>query len=159
VGRSEERFSDWGAPVDEQLTTRAVPQPKPSDVDGLGAVCVDNASKTQVQTEPTKSAEPSGQPVDLQIPVERLLADAAGRQPLGFEAVGQVGDRLLEALRDGREVMLVDRDQRRVGLEAEAVGKVKCAGNRYPISAGSGLGLRLCGMTRVLPQAPGCAID
>jgi hypothetical protein len=159
VGRSEERFSHGRTPVDQQLTTRAVPQSKPSDVGRLGTVCPDNASKTQVQTEPTKSAEPSGQPVDLQIPVERLLADAGWRLPLGFEAVGQVGDRLLEALRDGLEVMLVDRDQRRVGLDAEAVGKVKCAGNRYPISAGSGLGLRLCGMTRVLPQALGCAID
>ena len=43
---------------------------------------------------------------------------------------GQVGDRLLEALRDGREVLLVAGDQRRVGLGREPVGKVKRAGSQ-----------------------------
>ena len=56
--------------------------------------------------------------------------DAAGRLALGVEAVGQVGDRLLEALRDGREVLLVAGDQRRVGLGGEVVGKVERAGRQ-----------------------------
>ena len=60
----------------------------------------------------------------------RLLAGAAGRPALGVEAVGQVGDRLLEALRDGREVLLVGGDQRRVGLGGEVVGKVERAGGQ-----------------------------
>ncbi len=77
----------------------------------------------------TGSAQASGQPVDLHVPVHRLLAYAAGRHALGIEAVGQVGDRLLEALRDGREVLLVASDQRRVGLGGEVVGKVKRAGS------------------------------
>ena len=89
---------------------------EPSDVHGLGAVCADHVSEAQVQTEATQGAQASGQPVDLHVPVHRLLADAAGRLALGIEAVGQVGDRLLEALRDGREVLLVAGDQRRVGL-------------------------------------------
>ena len=42
----------------------------------------------------------------------------------------KVGDRLPEALRDGREVLLVAGDQRRVGLVGEAVGKVKRAGGQ-----------------------------
>ena len=42
----------------------------------------------------------------------------------------QTGDRLLEALRDGREVLLVAGDQRRVSLAGEAVGKVKRAGSQ-----------------------------
>jgi len=51
---------------------------------------------------------------DLHVPVHRRLARAAGRQALGVEAVGQVGDRAFEALRDGCEVPLVVGDQRRV---------------------------------------------
>ena len=87
-------------------------------------------SEAQVQTEATQRAQASGQPVDLHVPVHRLLANAAGRLALGIEAVGQVGDRVLEALRDGREVLLVAGDQRRVGLGGEVFGKVKRAGNQ-----------------------------
>ncbi len=68
--------------------------------------------------------------MDLHVPVHRPLAYAAGRLALGIEAVRQVGDRLLEALRDGRELLLVAGDQRRVGLAGEAVGKVKRAGSQ-----------------------------
>jgi hypothetical protein len=60
--------------------------------------------------------------VDLQVPVHRLLAGATRCPALGIEAVGQLGDRLLEAVRDGREVLLVAGDQRRVGLRGEVVG-------------------------------------
>jgi hypothetical protein len=63
--------------------------------------------------------------VDLQVSVHRLLAFAAGRLALSIEAFGQVGDRLLEGLRDGREVLLVAGDQRWVGLRG-VVGKVEC---------------------------------
>src|SRR6202035_1072465 len=90
----------------------------------------DDVSQAQVQTEATQGAQASGQPVDLHVPVHRLLAYAAGRLALGIEAVGQVGDRLLEALRDGREVLLVAGDQRRVGLGGEVVGKVERAGSQ-----------------------------
>ena len=130
VGRSEERLSRGGAPVEQQPATRAVGEAKPSDVHGLGIVCADDASQAQVQTEAAQDAQASGQPVDLHVPVHRLLADAAGRLALGIEAVGQVGDRLLQALRDGREVLLVAGDQHRVGLGGEAVGKVKRAGSQ-----------------------------
>ena len=162
VGRSEERLGRGGAPVEQQPTTRAVGEAESSDVHGLGVVRADHVSEAQVQTEATQGAQASGQPVDLQVPVHRLLARAAGRLALGVEAVGQVGDRLLEALRDGREVLLVAGDQRRVGLGGEVVGKVERAGSQghsaTPISVGSGLGRRFCGTTGVLPQAPGCAI-
>jgi hypothetical protein len=62
-------------------------------------------------------------------PIHRLLAYAAGRLALGIQAAGQVGDRLPQAFRDGREVLLVVSDQRRVGLGVEAFGKVKRAGS------------------------------
>ena len=45
----------------------------------------------------------------------------AGAWRARHQAVGQVGDRLLEALRDSREVLLVAGDLRRVGLEGEVV--------------------------------------
>ena len=179
MGGSEERLGRGGAPVEQQPAARAVGEAQPSDVHGLGVVRADDPSEAQVQAEAAQDAQAGGQPVDLQVPVHRRLADAAGRPALGVEAVGQLGDRLLEALRDGREVLLVAGDQRRVGLGGEAVGKVKRAGGqgvhgissdlrslaplarrrRLGSCAGSGLGRRLCGTTRVLPQAPGCAID
>jgi hypothetical protein len=68
--------------------------------------------------------------VDLQVPVHRLLADAAGRLALGVEAIGQAGDRLLQALCDGREVLFITGDQLRVGLGGEVAGKVKRAGSQ-----------------------------
>ena len=116
VGRAEERLGRGRAPVEQQPATRAVGEAEPADVDGLGVVGADHVPEAQVQTEAPQGAQASGQPVDLQVPVHRLLAHAAGRPALGVEAVGQVGDRLLEALRDGREVLLVAGDQRRVGL-------------------------------------------
>jgi hypothetical protein len=116
------------------LVTCAVPEAKPSDVHGLGVVRADHASEAQVQTEATQSTQASGQPVDLLVPVHSPPAFAAGRPALGVEAVGQVGDRLLEALRDGREVPLVAGDQPRVGLGGEVVGKVKrAAGQRVHV--------------------------
>ena len=116
VGRSEERLGRGRAPVDQQPAARPVGEAKPSDVHRLGVVCPDDASEAQVQAEATQGTQPGGQPVDLHVPVQCLLADAAGRLPLGVEAGGQVGDRLFEGLRDGREVLLVTGDQRRVGL-------------------------------------------
>ena len=68
--------------------------------------------------------------MDLQVAVHRRLAGAAGRPALGVEAVGEVGERLLEALRDGREVPLVAGDQGRVGLGGEVVGKSERGGQR-----------------------------
>ena len=130
VGRPEERLSHGGAPVDQQPAARAVGEAESSHVHGLGMVRADDASEAQVQAEAAQGAQAGGQPVDLHVPVHRLLADAAGRLALGLEAAGQVGDRLLEALRDGREVLLVARDQRRVGLGGETVGKIKRAGSQ-----------------------------
>lgn len=63
--------------------------------------------QAQVQTEAAQRAQASGQPVDLDVPVHRLLAEAAGRPARGVEAFGQLGDRLRQALREGREVLLV----------------------------------------------------
>src|SRR5215468_4556877 len=91
-------------------------------------LCADDAPEAQVQTEAAKDAQAGGQPVDLHVPVQRLLAQGGGRLAFGIEAAGQVGDRPLEALRDGREVLLVAGDQRRVGLGGEPVRKVKRAG-------------------------------
>jgi len=64
---------------------------------------------------------------------------AAGCQAHGIEAAGQLGDRLHEALRDGREMLLVAGDQRRVGLGGEVVGRVKRAGSQGVHVIGSDL--------------------
>ena len=130
VGRSEERLGRGRTPVEQQPAALAIREAKSSDVHGLGAVCADHVSEAQVQAEATQGAKASGQPVDLHVPVHRLLAYAAGRLAFGIDAVGQVGDRLLQALRDGHEVLLVVGDQRRVGLGSEAVGKVERAGSQ-----------------------------
>ena len=130
VGRPEERLGRRRAPVDEQPAALAVREAEASDVHGLGVVGADHVSEAQVQAEAAQGAQAGGQPVDLHVPVHRLLAEAAGRPARGVEAVGQVGDRLLEALRDGGEVLLVAGDQRGVGLGCEVVGKVKRAGGQ-----------------------------
>lgn len=77
--------------------------------------------------------------MDLRVPVHRLPTHAAGRPALGIEAVGQFGDRLLKALREGREVLLVTGDQCRVGLGGKVVGKVKHAGGQRVHVIGSDL--------------------
>jgi hypothetical protein len=51
-------------------------------------VSADHAPEAQVQTEATQEAQTGRQPVDLQVPVERLLANSAGRLPLGIETLG-----------------------------------------------------------------------
>ena len=122
MGRPEERLSSGRTPVEQQPAARLVLEAKPSDVHGLGIVRADDAPEAQVQAEAAQDAQAGRQPVDLHVPVHRPLAYAAGRPALGIEAAGQVGDRLLEALRDGREVLLVAGDQRRVGLGGEPVG-------------------------------------
>jgi hypothetical protein len=108
--------------------------------------------------------------VHLGVPVHCLLADAAGRPELGLEAAGEVGDRLLEGVRDRGEVPLVGGDQRRVGLGGETAGKVKRTRGQWvhpissDVSAGSGsagasLGGRLYATNGGLRQAPGSAIS
>ena len=149
VGRSEERLGGGSTPVDQQLTTRAVGEAEPTDVHRLGGCRAPTMCPRQrSSTEPTQGAQPSGQPVDLHVPLHRLLADAAGRLALGIEAVGQLGDRLLEALRDGREMLLVAGDQRRVGLGGEAgrEGQTRwwSRGSRHQLRSG----IRHCGLGR-----------
>ena len=175
VGRAEERLGDRGPPVDQQPAAGAVGQAEPPDVDRLrvaaGAVVgADHPPEAQVEAEPAQGPQPGRQPVHLGVPVHRLLADAAGRPELGLEAAGEVGDRLLEGVRDRREVPLVGGDQRRVGLGGETVGKVKGTRGQWvhpissDVSAGSGsagasLGGRLYGTTGGLRQARGSAIS
>jgi hypothetical protein len=68
--------------------------------------------------------------VDLEIPVHGFLSGAAGPLACGIHPVGQIGDRLLEAPRDVREVLLVAGDQCRVGLRRETVRKVEGTGGQ-----------------------------
>ncbi len=174
VGRAEERLGHRGTPVDQQPAARAVGEAEPSDVDRLGV-----RPRVVARTiRPRHRSRPNRRRVRSRadsrctsgVPVHGLLADAAGRPELGVEAAGQVGDRLLEAVRDRREVLLVGGDQRRVGLGGETVGKVKRTRGQWvhpissDVSAGSGsagasLGGRLYGTTGGLRQAPGSAIS
>lgn len=126
----EERRGRRGTPVDQQPAARAVGEADASDVQGLGVVGTDHVSKTQVQAEAVQGAQPARQPVDLLVAVHRLPAEAAGVAALGVETGGEFGDRLLEALRDRREVLLVAGDQLRVGFGGQPVGKVERAGGR-----------------------------
>src|SRR5205807_9799627 len=103
VGRPEERLGRGGAPVDQQPASLAVREAESSDVHGLGVNRADDAPEAQVQAEAPQGAQPRGKPVDLHVPVQRLLADAAGRFAYDFEAAGELGDRVLEAIRDSRE--------------------------------------------------------
>src|SRR6202042_3803226 len=86
VRRSEERLSGRRTPGEQEPTTSAVREAKSSDVDRLGVVCADDAPEAQVQPEAAQGAQAGGQPVDLRVPVHRLLAYAAGRLELGLEA-------------------------------------------------------------------------
>lgn len=140
VGGPEERLGRGGPPVDEQPAARAVGEAEPSDVHRLGVVGSDHVPQAQVQAEAAQGAQPGAEPVDLGVPVHRLLADAAGRPAGGVEGGGQVGDRLLQALRDGREVPLVGGGQRRVGLGGEALGKGEHAGGQGIQVSSSGFG-------------------
>ena len=128
VGRREERLGRGGAPVDQEPTTRAICEAEPSDIRGLGAVCADHAAKAEVQAVATQQAQASGQPVNLQVPIQRPLPLAPRGLALGVEALRQVSDLLLQALRDGREVLLVASNQRRVGLGDKMLGKVERSG-------------------------------
>ena len=92
---------------------------------GSAARLGDDAAQAEVEGEAAQRAQASGQAVDLVVAVHGLLAGAAGVLALGVEPVGQVGDRLLEALGDPGEVLLVGGDQRRVGLGGEVVGQVE----------------------------------
>ena len=139
VGGAEVRLCGRRAPVDQQPTTRAVGEAESSDVNRLGVVRDDDASEAQVETEATQGAQARGEPVDLQVPVHRLLTDAAGRRALGLQSRREGGDRLFEACRDGREVLLVAGDLLRVGLRGELVREVECAGRRGGDVVGAGL--------------------
>jgi hypothetical protein len=135
VGRSEEWLSRGRSPVEQQPATLVVGEAEAPDVDGVRVVGVDDVTEAEVQAEAAQSAQSGGDPVDLHVAVHRALADAAGGLSLDIEAFGQLGDRLLEAVRDRCEMLLVGGDEGWVGFGGEVVGKVKCAGSQgvHPI--------------------------
>ena len=92
VGRAEERLGRGGAPVDQQPATRAVGEAEASDVHGLGVVRADHVPEAQVQAEAAQGAQAGGQPVDLQVPVHRLLARCR-RAPCARHRGGRTGRR------------------------------------------------------------------
>jgi hypothetical protein len=130
VRRREERLGCGGTPVDQQPTTSAVGEADPPDVQRLGALCADHAAKAQVETEATQHPQVSGQPVDLQVPIQRRSPRALWSPALGIEAIRQVGDLLRQALRDGCQVLLVAGDQRRIGLGDKTFGKIEHPGGQ-----------------------------
>ena len=92
VGGAEERLGGGGAPVDEQPTAGAVGEAEAADVDRLGAVGADDATEAQVQPEAAQRPQPRGQPVDLQVPVQRLPGPAPpGALRSASSRGGQVG--------------------------------------------------------------------
>ena len=96
--------------------------------------------------------------MDLQVPVECGLALAAWSSALGVQAVGQVGDRLLESGRHGGQVLFVGHDQGRVGLGGEAVGKGETAVDACTASAPiSAFAQVTASGPMILGQAPGLA--
>jgi hypothetical protein len=119
-------------------------------------------AQAQVQAEAAQRAQAAGEPADGLVPVQRPPSRAAGRPALLIETVGQLGDRLLEAPPDGREMPFVVGDQPWIGLGGEVVWKIKRAGgqrvhNQLRSEAAcpyAGLGRRFCAITGVLPQVP-----
>nr|BFE70663.1 hypothetical protein GCM10020092_039640 [Actinoplanes digitatis] len=156
--RAEERLGDRRAPVDEQPAARAVGEAAPPDVHRLGFVRTDHAAQAQVGAEAPQIPKAGGQPEDLLVPVQRPLPGAAGRPACGVEAVGQLGGQLIEALGDGREVLLVAGDQGQLGLGGQALGKVEHAGAQ---AAAHGVNLfhfrRLWPWPAILRYDPGLA--
>ena len=130
MGRGEERLRRDRTPVDQQRAARTVPKAKPPDVHRPGAARADHAPQAQIQAEAAQDTQPGGQPVDLHVPVHRRLPDPAGRPALGLETLRQPGDRLLQALPDRREMLLITGDQRRIGLGGQPAGKIKHAGSQ-----------------------------
>jgi hypothetical protein len=130
VGGAEERLRGGRAPVEQQAAAVVAGEPEASDVDRL-ACGGDGPAEAQVQAEAAQGAEAAGQPVDLPVAVGRGLAFEAPRAALlladGGEAVGHLGDGLLQAGRDGGEVAFVVGDELRVGLRGEALGQLECA--------------------------------
>ena len=101
VRRAEERLGRGGAPVEQQPAARAVGEAEPSDVDRLGVVRADDVAEAEVEAEAAQRAQAGGQPVDLQVAVQRLLADAAGRPRSASRRSDRSAIDLLEALGDG----------------------------------------------------------
>ena len=163
VGRPEERLGRRGAPVEQQPPARTVGETQPPDVHRLLVVRGHHVPEAQVETEPAQRAQPGGQPVHLEVAVHRLLPGAAGLASRGVDAVGQVGDRLLQAPRDGGEVRLVPRrpGPGRPSRRGRRRGRTRWWSGVPRISSRpsvSGHGRRLWGPAGALPQAPRCAI-
>ena len=116
VRRREERLGGRGTPVNQEPTTRGVREAEPSDVRGLGLVRTDHAAEAYVKAEAAPQAQVCGQPVNFQVSIQRRSSLAPRGFALGIELVRQLGDLLLQALRDGCQVQLVASDHRRVGL-------------------------------------------
>jgi hypothetical protein len=125
VGRTEEGLSGGGAPVDQQPSAVAVGQTQSADVERFRIVLVHDVPEAQVQSEAAQSIQPRRELVDLEVAVQRGLPGAAGKLARSIQSGGEAGRRLLEALGDGREVLLVARDEGRVGLRGQVRGQVE----------------------------------
>ncbi len=166
MGRAEERLGGGGAPVDQQAAAVTVGQAETAHVHRIGAVGADHPSEAQVDAVPAERAQSRAKPVDLQVPVQRLLPDAAGRPAGGVRAAREVADRLLQAGGDGREVPLVGGDQRPIRLGGESVRKVEDTGGLAVHGDGSpstwrGVSARVAPVVGAVPTArnPGTACD
>src|SRR5699024_10527622 len=87
-------------------------------------------AQAHLEAEAFQEAQPSAEPVDLQVSVHRLLTAAARGTALSGEPLSEVGDSGLQVSSDPGEVGLVAGDQCRVGLGGQVVGKVEGAGGQ-----------------------------
>src|SRR5690606_41429105 len=122
VGGAEEGLGGGRAPVEQQAAAFGIGEADTSDVHRIGAVRGDDPAEAQVQSEAPQCAQAGGESVDLLVAVQCRLPSAAGGTAGRVEAVGEVGDRPLQARGDRREVPFVGGGQRRVGLGGEVVG-------------------------------------
>src|SRR5699024_4295635 len=122
-------FGGRGAPVDQQRVPVPVHQADPADVTGA-AVIGDDPAQADLEAEALQQPEPGAEPVDLQVPVHRLLAATAGCPTFCGEPLGEVGDSGLQVGSDRGEVCLVAGDQCRVGFGSQVVGEVEDAGGQ-----------------------------
>ena len=128
VGRREERLGRRRAPVDEQAPAGGIRESEAADVDGRRAVGGHHASQARVDGEAAQRPQAGGEPVDLEVALERCLTVAAGLPAQRVDAVLDPGDGLAQSLGEGGEVLLVVADEGGIGLGGEAFGQAERAG-------------------------------
>lgn len=122
VGCGEERPGGGGAPVDQQAAAVPVGEPRSAHVHGFAGTVVgavaggDHAAQCQVQAEAFEQTQPRGQPANVRVPFQGILATAPELLPQGGQALTVIGPAVFECGRDGGDMPFVRGDEGGVRL-------------------------------------------